>query len=280
MAVFLGLAAALSYGAADFVGGFSTKKANVFIVVFVSQMAGTLLLLALFPALNDAAATSKALLWGGAAGLGGGVGVVLLYRGLAGGRMSVVAPITAVEAAAVPVLVGLATGERPSGLALAGVAVALVSVVLVSSSPHAEYARPAGIPAGVLEAVGAGIAFGLFFVFLAHAGRDTGAWPLIGTKIVSVVFVAVMIAVTRPSWRVSRATLRTIILAGVLDLSANVLYLAGSRRGLLSIVAVLTSLYPATTVVLARIVLKERFSSTQLTGLVCALVGIVFMASG
>ncbi|MFN2593919.1 MAG: EamA family transporter [Actinomycetota bacterium] len=280
MAVFLGLAAALSYGAADFVGGFSSKKVNVFVVVLISQLAGTVLLLALFPAINDSAATARALLWGGAAGFGGGVGVVLLYRGLAIGRMSVVAPVTAVEAAAVPVLVGLASGERPGVLALAGVAVALVSVVLVSSSPHPDEEPASGLQAGLPEAIGAGAAFGLFFVFLAHAGHNTGAWPLIGTKLASVGFVTVMIAITRPARSMSRASLRTIVLAGVLDLSANVLYLAGSRRGLLSIVAVLTSLYPASTVILARIVLKERFSKVQVTGLLCAVAGIVLMASG
>lgn len=280
MAVFLGLAAALSYGAADFVGGLSSKKANVFIVVLVSQLAGTVLLVALFPWVNDSDATLRALAWGGAAGLGGGVGVVLLYRGLARGRMSVVAPITAVEAAALPVLVGLVTGDRPGAIALAGVAVAMVSVVLVSSTPHDTGRDPSGVPAGVPEAIGAGGGFGLFFVFLAHAGHDTGAWPLIGTKLVSVAFVAIMIAITRPSWVMSRATLRTVLVAGFLELSANVLYLEGSRRGLLSIVAVLTSLYPASTVLLARVVLKERLSRLQAIGLLCAVTGIVLIATG
>ena len=136
------------------------------------------------------------------------------------------------------------------------------------------------MPTGVPEAIGAGAAFGLFFVFLAHAGHNSGAWPIIGTKLVSVAFVAIMIGITRPSWTMSRATFRTVLLAGFLDLSANVLYLEGSRRGLLSIVAVLTSLYPASTVVLARIVLKERFSTLQVTGLLCAVAGIVLMAAG
>lgn len=280
MAVFLGLAAALSYGAADFVGGFSTKKANVFVVVLVSQLAGTVLLLALFPAINDSGATARALAWGAAAGLGGGVGVVLLYRGLAIGQMSVVAPVTAVEAAAVPVLVGLASGERPSALALAGIVVAMVAVVLVSSSSDPDVAPTRGLQAGLVEAIGAGAAFGLFFVFLAHAGHHTGAWPLIGTKIASVGFVALMIAITRPSWSMPATTLRTIVLTGLLDLTANVLYLAGSRRGLLSIVAVLTSLYPASTVLLARVVLKERFSKLQTLGVACAVAGIVLMAAG
>ncbi|HEX2195385.1 MAG TPA: EamA family transporter, partial [Actinomycetota bacterium] len=159
MAILLGLAAALTYGAGDFVGGLVSRRAPLFTVVLLSQVAGTALLLASLPFLVDSGPTASALAWGGASGVAGATGVLFLYKGLAAGRMSVVAPITSVEAAVVPVVWGLAAGERPTAVALAGVGVALLAVLLVAGfEPAAATASRTGrLAPGVADALVAGL---------------------------------------------------------------------------------------------------------------------------
>jgi drug/metabolite transporter (DMT)-like permease len=278
MAILLGLGAALTYGAADFFGGLSTKRSNEFSVVVCSQMIGSALLLAALPFFLHINFTGEAFAWGLGSGLGGGLGVLLLYRGLARGRMSVVAPTTGVVAASVPVLAGLLLGERPSAAALFGVVVALVAVVLVSSSP--DHTGMRGGYSGIREAVGAGAAFGAFFILLSLAGDDSGLWPLIGARAASLGIVALIAVVGRQSLRPTPGSLRLIAAAGILDVTANLLFLAASRVGLLSLVAVLTSMYPGATVVLARFVLHERLHRLQLIGLACSALGVALIAVG
>jgi drug/metabolite transporter (DMT)-like permease len=277
VAIVLSLLAALSYGAADYVGGFVSKRNAVFRVVFVSQVIGALPLLLIFPLLNTGVFSGTALWWGCAAGVAGGIGVVLLYRGLARGRMSVVAPITSVEAAAVPVLFGLISGERPSGWALIGVAVALLAVTLVSSSSEGT---PSGGSSGIPEAIAAGAAFGVFFIVLDQAGDSAGMWPILSMRATSLVLVAIAMLVTKTSIKPAEGTLSGIALSGVLDVAANVLYLLSTQHGLLSLVAVITSMYPATTVLLARFFLKERLTKNQVIGLGMAAVGVTLIALG
>ena len=277
MAIVLSLLAALSYGAADFVGGFVSKRNEVFRVVFISQLFGTVPLLLVFPILNTGTFSTSAMWWGSAAGVAGGVGVVLLYRGLAVGRMSVVAPITSVEAAAVPVVFGLFLGERPGALSLVGVVVALLAVALVSSAAETSAGdRNSGIP----EAIGAGLAFGVFFIVLDQAGDPSGMWPILSMRATSLVLVAAAMVVTRTALAPAVGTLWGIALSGVLDVAANVLYLLSTHHGLLSLVAVITSMYPAATVVLARLFLHERLTGIQLVGLGLAAAGVTLIASG
>jgi drug/metabolite transporter (DMT)-like permease len=278
--IVLGLGAALSYGAADFVGGLVSRRAAVLSVVFVSQLTGFALLLAVLPLLEGGRPTATALWWGAGAGIGGGVGISALYHGLATGRMSVVAPTTAVVAAAVPVVFGLASGERPGPIALAGVAVALLAIALVSFSTRGADPRVTHARAGIGHAVLAGAGFGAFFIGLERAGQGSGLWPLVGARLSSLALVALLIAVTRSARRPGRGTGRAIVAAGALDVAANVLYVMAARRGLLTLVAVLTSLYPASTVLLARIVLGERLTRLRLVGLGAALVGVSLMALG
>ena len=286
MAILLGLAAAATYGAADFMGGLVSRRVNAICVVLISQLVGLALLALVFP-FAGGAFEARAVLWGLAAGVGGGGGVVFLYRGLARGRMSVVAPLTAVEAAIIPVAYGLLSGEQPGPVALGGVVIALVAVMLVSSPQ--EDAGAAGEPAvrgsrlaqpGVADALAAGFGFGCFFIFLSHAGEHSGMWPLVGTKLSSISLVLIAAAVTRTSLRPSAGTWPAIVGSGVLDVSANVFYLLASRVGLLSLVAVLTSLYPSSTVLLARVVLRERMSRPQLVGLVLVIAGVALIAGG
>ena len=289
MAIALGLAAALTYGAADFFGGLATKRSNEFSVVVCSQCIGSALLVASIPFFPTARFTAEALLWGMGAGFAGLLGVLLLYRGLARGRMSVVAPTTGVLAASSPVVAGLLLGERPGALSLVGVVVALVAVVLVSTSPEPSPSAVRPSPprhgersgySGFREAAGAGIAFGAFFILLSQGGDDSGLWPLIGARIASLGGALLIALVARRVLRPGEGTWGMIAAAGVLDVAANLLDLLATRSGLLSLVAVLTSMYPGATVVLARFVLAERLHRLQLVGLGCAAVGVALIAGG
>jgi drug/metabolite transporter (DMT)-like permease len=282
VAVLLGLLVAAAYGSGDFFGGLSAKKASVAAVVVISQALG-LPWLAVLVAVAGGEPTTKALVLGACAGATGGIGLTCLYRGLAIGRMSVVAPITAVGAAVIPVAWGLSQGERPGPLAFAGVVFAVVAVGLITrTADEAIDGSPSPSPqASLLLAVVAGIAFGTVFVLLAETGDDAGFWPLVAGRLTSITLLGLAGLAARQSFAAgSRRGLATMAAAGVLDMSANALYLLAARRGLLSLVAVISSLYPAATVLLARLVLKERLASVQLAGLGLAGVGIVLIAAG
>jgi drug/metabolite transporter (DMT)-like permease len=280
MAIILSLCAALTYGAADFIGGLMTKRNDVFRVVLLSQLFGAVPLLLVFLLLNDGSFARDVLPWGVGAGLTGGGGVALLYRGLAIGRMSVVAPITAVLAAAVPVLFGLGTGERLSLSALIGVALAIVAVWFISTVKEGVGGEPEPRRSGILEALGSGLCFGVFFILLDGVGDDSGMWPLLIMRSTSIVLIAIGLLSARVDLRPTRGTWMGIAGAGSLDVTANVFYLLSTREGLLAIVAVITSMYPAMTVLLARIYLKERFSTIQTAGLGLAAVAITLIAMG
>jgi len=246
-------------------------------VVLISQAIGSGLTMSLLYFFQGTGAVGPALAWGLVAGLGGGAGVLMLYRGLSRGRMSVVAPITGVEAAVVPVVFGLVAGERPSIGATVGIALALAAVVLVSSSgSSASDNRRAGLP----EALGAGLAFGVFFIALERAGSDTGIWPLVGARISSISLTLIVAAIARTKLKPPAGTMPAIAGAGVLDVTANLFYLVAVRQGFLSLVAVLTSMYPAATVALARVVLKERLAPLQLAGFALALVAVILISVG
>ncbi|MCF6469100.1 EamA/RhaT family transporter [Nonomuraea sp. MG754425] len=276
MTVILATACAIVYGTADFFGGLATRRSQVFSVVVLSQLAGLALILGLLPLLPGAYG-HEALAWGLAAGLSGAAGLVLFYRSLATGVMSVVAPTTAVTSAALPVLFGLATGERPQVWALVGVALALGSVLLVSQErPRGAGGR--GSLTSLAAALAAGAGFGGFFILLAMAPHEAGLWPLVGARLSSVSAVVLLALLTRRALRPGPGSLHIILAAGVLDMAANVLYLLAQRDGLLSLVAVLVSLYPASTLLLANRVLGERLRAVQLAGVACALAAVALIA--
>lgn len=283
MAILLALGSAVTYGAADFLGGLASKRAPVAQVTFLSQVVGSVLFGAIVMIFEAADATGAAFAWGAVAGLAGATGVTFLYRGLSLGRMSVVAPITGVEAAGIPVIAGVGFGERPALIAMVGVVLALVAIVLVSSAPdphHPDRLRTGLRSPGVVDALAAGVSFGGFFILLERAGASAGMWPLVGARMASFVLLGAIVIVTRTSLRPVAGTASIIVAAGVADVIANALYLYSTRHGLLSLVAVLTSLYPASTVLLARLVLKERMSVSQLAGLGVAAAGVVLIAAG
>ncbi|CCH88636.1 conserved membrane protein of unknown function [Modestobacter italicus] len=276
MAVVLALASAVVYGASDFLGGLSSRRASVFGVVVLSQAVGLLALLVLLPWLGGPVQPAD-LAWGAAAGLAGAAGLVVFFRALASGVMSVVAPVTAVTAAAVPVLVGLASGDSVTAWAAVGIALALVAVVLVSADGGLSALRTAR-PASLLPALVAGAAFGVFFVLLDRISADAGLTPLVAARVVSAAFVAGLALVGRQSLRVPRPALPLVAASGVGDMSANALFLLATQQGgALAITGVLASLYPVSTVVLAQLVLRERLGGAQVAGLVTAVAAVVLI---
>jgi drug/metabolite transporter (DMT)-like permease len=277
MHLLVALASSLVYGSADFLGGLATRRSPVLPVVAVSQAAG-LVVLALAMPLIPAHATHGDLAWGAAAGLTGGIGVALLYHALAIGPMSVVAPVTAVCSIAVPVLFGLGLGERPGARALGGVLLAAFAIVLISREPPKEGAAPgSGISRGVWIALVSGVIIGLFYVCLSRTRTQAGLWPLLMARAVSVTLFVGAGIVGRKALLPTRAAIPLVLGSGVLDMLANVLYLVAVRGGMLSIVSTLASLYPAATVVLAALVLRERLRGQQLAGLACALIAVVLI---
>ena len=273
----IALLSAFTYGAADFFGGLATHRSNTVAVVIVSQAAGLALLTAVILVLRGSPPAARDLAWGAVAGLAGGGGVALLYRALAIGPMSIVAPLTAVCAALIPVAAGVALGEQLTPVRVAGIALALGAIVLVGQQPGA---RTAVRWEGLRIALASGVLIGLFLVALARAAPASGLWPLIPARVTSIALLAAIALATGRSIRMPAPVLRIAAGAGALDMLANALYLAAVQRGPLSLMATLASLYPASTIVLARIFLGERLSASQLGGIGCAVVATVLLVSG
>ena len=276
MAVLLALGSAVVYGTSDFLGGLASRKASVFGVVALSQLTGLIALLVLLPVLGGPTGPAD-LIWAAASGLVGATGLVIFFRTLARGVMSVIAPVTAVTAAAVPVLVGLLEGNRIGFWSGVGIVLALIAVVLVSAEGGLSAlrgARPASIP----PALAAGAAFGVFFVFLDRTGDSTGLTPLVAARLASVALVVAIALLGRRPLHVPRASLPLVAASGVGDMSANALFLVATQQhSQLAIVGVLASLYPVSTVVLAQFVLRERLVPAQLAGLAAAVGAVVLI---
>jgi drug/metabolite transporter (DMT)-like permease len=281
LSVALAALSGLIWGVGDFSGGKATQRAAVLPVVWVSKLV-SLPLLAIYLVATYVPVTPIGLAWGGLAGIAGVVGLVLFYRALSAGAMTVVAPVTGVTSAAIPVVVGLVAGERPSLSRLLGVGCALMAIALVSLAPHPAGRRQVVSRRLVAAALGAGTSFALFFILLAVAGKAAGSsvglWPIAGSQLSSVVILALLLMMTRPGPWPHQATLGWTIVAGPCDMTANVLYLLATRGGDLSIVAPIAALYPVTTVILALIIEHERLRGIQVAGLVLALAALVLVS--
>ncbi|MFE2491888.1 EamA family transporter [Streptomyces mirabilis] len=275
IALILALGSSLAYGCADFLGGLGARKAHVLRTVMIAAPASLAVELLLWPFLG-ASFSAGALGWGAASGIASAAAFALLYRTLAIGPMNVLSPVTALVSATLPVAVGLLQGEHLGGAGLVGLPLALVAVILVSAGHGAGSARPSRT--ALLSAFGAGGAIALQLVFLHQAPSDTGVAPLIiGRAVSSAVILAAAglmyrrLGSERPAYAMSTA-------AGVLDSMANLLFLLAARSGDLTVVAVITALYPAGTVLLARSVLAERIRRGQLVGLGTAAVAVSLLA--
>lgn len=280
MAIVFALGAAAFYGSADFMGALASRRNAALAVALGAQVAGLAILVVAMPFLGAATVTPHDMLFGAAAGVFGGLGVVVVYRSLAKGPMSVVAPTTALSASAVPVLAGLALGDRPGFSVLAGILVAFGAVALITrekAEPGVAAARGAAAKA-LLPALGGGAIFGLFFVFLHQTGDNAGMWPLLAARLTSVPILAVLVLAKRIPMGGSPRLIGAVLVSGVLDMVANILYLLAVQHGMLAVVAALTGLYPASTVLLAQTRLDERLQPVQFVGLGVAVLAAVMVA--
>jgi drug/metabolite transporter (DMT)-like permease len=270
------LSSAAAYGAGDFAGGLAARRTPVLTVTAVAQAAG---LVALLPValLAPGQISLAAVGIGALAGVSGMSGLLLYMRGLAVGPMGLVAPLSSVVGAGLPLVAGVLSGERPGAVAWLALAVALIAIGLAGAGSRGNAAAAAGLGYGL----GAGVGFGLFFVGIAATPDGAGLWPLVAGRVVSVtLLLAILLVRGRQVGRSRPAGVGLMVLCGVLDTAANVLFLLATRTGTLSVSGVLVSLYPVVVLVLARIVLRERLTALQLTGVGLALTASALLAAG
>ena len=268
MGILLALAAAVLYGSSDFGGGLASRRLGSLRVSVAGSAVAAMAAWVTLILVGGPGPSLRAVAWGLASGLAGGAGTLVLYRGLARGQMSVVGPLSAVGAAVVPVVAGVALGERPSLLSVAGVLVALPAIVLVAASGSVR----GKLGAGLFDGLAAGLAFGILFVGLAQAGRNAGLWPVASEQTGALLITLAIAVKTREPLRIPLRAAGLPVLAGASGLAATLAYFYATHFSMLAIAAVLVSLYPGVTVLLARTVLHERFTPAQRAGLgLCAL---------
>ena len=292
MVVLLGLAAAVLYGGGDFLGGMATRRAHVLSVLMLVETAAVIVSVAV-ALLSGGPAILSGLTWGFSAGAIGGLGLIIFYVGLAAGPMSVVAPVSGLVATVLPVAVALAEGERPGVGVYAGALLCLVAIVLASSASETDETdeadgtglarRPRRVGRAIAYGTAAGVSFGLFFLLIRNAGQSGEVWPVAAGRIGELAIVLAAAAVLRPGlMRGIGGGIRGGIplaaaSAGVIDVVANLCYVAATRIGAFGLAVVLASLYPGVTVLLARVVLGERLRWIQRVGLGLAAIGILLV---
>lgn len=278
MAILLAALCATTYGVADYCGGRASRSTASTVVTLIGQATSLLLVVAGVLVLGTPLASVHDLVWGAVGGGAGGLALIGFYTALSRGAMTVVAPTTAIISAVFPVVVGLCLGERPSSTALAGIVIACLAVGLVSGAIGTRHQHTHATT--VVLAALAGIGFGFIFIAFARTADDSGMWPLVSARAASLPVVGAVVLVTRPGRRAIRSVAWIIIASGVLDMGANLLYLEASHRGLLSIVAVISSMYPVSTVCLAFGLDHERVSRSQAAGLACAATALALVSLG
>jgi drug/metabolite transporter (DMT)-like permease len=273
-AVVFGLASALSWGAGDFSGGLATKRTPVFGVIAIGHVVGLVLMIVLALVWREPLPAPMYLVWGLAAGLAGAIGIASLYRALAIGRMGMVAPLSAVVTAALPALFGALTEGMPGTLKLVGFGLALVAIWMVAGTGTSGGARD-----GLGLALLSGCGFGVFFILVHHAGENAVFWPLAAARIGSLGLVLPIAFGRRQFPPRDLRLLRLVMLSGALDVAGNAFFVLAGQAGRLDVAAILASLYPASTVLLAALLLGERVMRVQLVGIVAALAAIALIAS-
>jgi len=272
--VVFGLLASASWGAGDFSGGLATRKQSVISVLFIAHLLGLVLFAGLALLTRETMPPITDLVWGALAGLSGAIGLGALYTALASGRMGLAAPTVGVIAAIIPVVVSILMNGTPTTIQLVGFAVGIVSLWLVSySGGQVPERKVLGL------AVVAGIGLGMFLVLLDRVQSNAVFWPLAATRAASFTVILAIIIVSRREWRPKTTRQGLMItLSGVLDATANVFFVLAAQLGRLDVASVLSSLYPAMTVLLAWIFLKERLSRIQLLGILAALIAIMLIS--
>lgn len=281
MAIVLALMSAVVYGISDFVGGRTSRRYSPVTITWLSELTMLVAFGLSIPLLVAGGPSSRAVWWGIAGGAAGSLGVLGLYAALSRGNMTVVAPVTGVVAAGLPVVVGFLIGERPAPLAVVGIVLAVASVALIGGIVGVTHHKVSVSTVAFAVLVGAG--FGVLFIAYARAGADGDAWPLLMSRLggVPLLTAAYLIARQRRAiGPVGRRVVRPAVVIGVMIGLANGLYLWSTQKGLLSIVAVIVSLYPASTILLAIVLDDERASRSQLGGMALAVVAVVAITLG
>jgi len=279
MSIVYAILAALLYGSADFAGGFASRRASVYSVLVLSQLAGAALALVAAPVLGPNSPLPADLLWGALGGLSGSVGLFFLYYGIAAGIVAVVSSVSALVGALVPMAFGLLLGETPSVPAWIGAALCLPAVLLLSYERSGREARRE-VRKSLLVGVLAGLGFGGFFIAVSRPGADAGIWPLVASRAASILSISTAALVLRRSMRPASGGLWIVITAGLCDMGANIAFVLGSREGLLILVTIITSLFPGPTVLLARIFMHQRLGPARLAGFILALAGVALIGVG
>jgi uncharacterized membrane protein len=269
-----GLSSAVTWGAGDFTGGFATKRNNVHSVILVSQFVGGIFLVLLALCFREKISDFSGFLFGGLAGFSGVLGLVALYTGLARGRMGIVAPLSAIITAVLPVITGIVTEGLPTAPQLLGFGMALISIWFLSYSFSGTGVRSGEVYFPVL----AGLGFGLFFIFIDRAIAESVLWPLVGARIASVGLMGLLLLIRNKSWIPAKGQIRFMVMAGIFDASGNAFFALATRLGRLDISAVLSSFYPGATILLAWVILKERLQWSQWFGVVIALLSLGLIA--
>jgi drug/metabolite transporter (DMT)-like permease len=269
----LSLSAALAWGAGDFSGGMATRRTAVFGVIAIAHAVGLVFMLALAVLFGEPLPNTAALTWAALAGIVGGAGLACLYQALAVGKMGLNAPLSSVIAALVPLAFSFFSEGLPHALRMAGFALALISIWLIAMPSDTD-----GSPEGLGLAIAAGIGLGGFLLLIKFAGSTAVFWPLAMARAGSFGLMFAIILMSRREWRPAPESLHWVLLAGLLDSGANALYVAALHKGSLAVAAVLSSLYPASTVILARLLLKERWSRLQGFGMTAALIAVAMIS--
>lgn len=275
LSILYGIGSAIAWGAADFTGGLASKRARAYQVLIVSEFAGLFPILGLLLIWNEPLPPLPAWLWSLSAGAVGSLGLLLLYRALAEGQMAIAAPVSAVLAAVVPIVVGTLTEGLPDWLTLLGIGLALVSIWIVSQT-HAAHEGELNL-ANIRLPFIAGIFFGLFFVLMHNATREAVLWPVVSGRVGGTLIMLAYALVVRGGILPARAVWPVAIFSGVIDVAGSLCYVMAARGGRMDIAAVLAALYPATTVILAWLFLKEKIAGRQTIGILLALGAITLM---
>ena len=274
--VAFGLLSAASWGAGDFGGGLTSRRAPLLGVTLFMQLVGMIIVLGLWVAIGEALPGPGDIAWSALAGVIGAIGIAGLYHALSVGKMSVVAPVTGVLGASIPVVVWIALEGWPPPLVVLGIGLALAAVVLVSVVAEGGHVGPSGLPYALL----AGLGIGLFAVVISKVGDGLLFGPLFVVRLVEVVLFAIVIIVARRPWRLPRHTWGPVLVVGALDMGGNAFFIAAIQTGALAIAGVLGSLYPVVTVILAALVLRERIGGIHAVGIGAAALAIALIAGG
>jgi drug/metabolite transporter (DMT)-like permease len=285
LAVLLALAAAAGYGGSDYAAGLAARRASVVRVTVLVEVTSAALLLCVVPFISSQAPSLASVLWGIAAGASGVAGAMALYLGFRHAAFSVASSVSAVGSAAFSVLAGVVLGEKPGALSLAGIALALPAIVAVSA-PAGQPATEAAPPGQHRHAVGvglglaAGAGFGMFFIGLNEAGSVTDLWPIVISQVAAMVTVTCVAASTRDLHLPPRGARRLSVMTGAIGATGTTMFFLSTHHGLLAVTAVITALYPAMTILLARVLSGERLTALRIIGLSLAAASVALIAAG